>query len=645
MTKFIRLLDVENKESSLLSCLHEENSDFSGASVYEVDPEVFFRIPGAPFAYWASDKIRDIFSNFSSFEGEGRYTSVGASTKDDFRYVRSWVEVDSGSVAFDRFETSYKKWVSFVKGGKRSSFYSDPSLVVNWLNDGKEVKAAISEYRGSRGWGYQWSAALNGHDYYFTPGVTWPLRGNFYSGQAVPEGCIFSVAGKMAFAPRDDLLLWVSVFNSKAFNYLIGLFAGTFRGAQYEAGLIARIPIPSSFEFKDELGSLAKKAWKAKMKVDRVNEFSHVFTLPEVLFNRFLSLDIFELEKQVGEVHKRIDELVFDDYGFYEKDRIAAEEVAYNTSAEDESEDDEEDGSHTNVDETCSLSSWLVGVGFGRFDFRLATGEREIPPEPEPFDPLPAKSPGMLPDGAEPYHRHAGILVDDPGHEHDLPRLMADVLETVDVQIDEDLRRWLRRDFFKYHLQQYSKSRRKAPIYWPLATASGSYTLWLYYPDLTDQTLFTAVNDFVEPKLKQVDRELGNLRLAGTSRSRADEKRLEELSDFRNELADLRDTLLKIAPDYKPNHDDGVQITAAPLWPLFRHRPWQNVLRETWERLEQGDYDWAHLAMAYWPERVREKCVTDKSLAIAHDLEHLYVEPEPAPKKARGRKKSTGSSE
>ena len=43
--------------------------------------------------------------------------------------------------------------------------------------------------------------------------------------------------------------------------------------------------------------------------------------------------------------------------------------------------------------------------------------------------------------------------------------------------------------------------------------------------------------------------------------------------------------------------------------------------------------------MNYWPERVREKCKTDKSLAIAHSLEDLYIEPEAAPKKTRGRKK------
>ena len=89
---------------------------------------------------------------------------------------------------------------------------------------------------------------------------------------------------------------------------------------------------------------------------------------------------------------------------------------------------------------------------------------------------------------------------------------------------------------------------------------------------------------------------------------------------------EFRDTLLSIAPTYNPNHDDGVQITAAPLWSLFRHRTWQNTLKKTWEQLEQGDFDWAHMAMNYWPERVREKCKTDKSLAIAHGLEELYQE-------------------
>ena len=192
--------------------------------------------------------------------------------------------------------------------------------------------------------------------------------------------------------------------------------------------------------------------------------------------------------------------------------------------------------------------------------------------------------------------------------------------------------------FFARHLAQYSLSGRQAPIYWPLSSASGEYIVWVYYPKLSSQTLYTAINDFVEPKLKQVDSDVSILRNKGAARSREDEKQFEALQTFELELFELRDTLLKLAPTYKPNQDDGVQITAAPLWPLFRHKPWQKVLKDTWIELENGDYDWAYLAMNYWPDRVREKCKTDKSLAIAHGLEKLYVELEAKPKKTRGKK-------
>ena len=192
--------------------------------------------------------------------------------------------------------------------------------------------------------------------------------------------------------------------------------------------------------------------------------------------------------------------------------------------------------------------------------------------------------------------------------------------------------------FFADHLKRYSKSRRAAPIYWPLSTPSCSYTLWLYYHRLTNQTLFTCVNDFVDPKLKQVSEETACLRQK-KGRSTADEKELEHLTDFERELKDFREELLRVAKFWKPNLNDGVEITAAPLWKLFQYKPWQKRLKETWQNLEAGEYDWAHLAYSIWPERVREKCKTDKSLAIAHGVEHLYVELKKTAKKKAGRKK------
>jgi hypothetical protein len=395
------------------------------------------------------------------------------------------------------------------------------------------------------------------------------------------------------------------------------------------------------------LGELAHQGWALKRGLDSVNETSHAFLLPAPLCARPRNYDPPAIEAELERIQAEIDAVAFDLYGFSEADRAAAQLSSASAIADDEEsaeapdDDADDEDSAMPIDQTAALLSWAVGVAFGRFDWRLATGERAAPPEPEPFDPLPAKSPGMLPDGAEPFHRHPGILVNDPGHPHDLAHLVEEVLARADAPVPLDVRRWLQRDFFPFHLQRYSKSRRKAPIYWPLSTSSGSYALWLHYPSLTSQMLYTAVNDFVEPKLKHVWQEVAALRTKGSAQGREEDKRLEALHTLEGELIDLREALLQIAPTYRPNHDDGVQITAAPLWALFCHKPWQKVLKDTWAKLEKGDYDWAHLAMAYWPDRVREKCKTDKSLAIAHDLEHLYVEPDEKPAKARGRKKKT----
>jgi len=447
----------------------------------------------------------------------------------------------------------------------------------------------------------------------------------------------------MAFAPEHELEAWLAIFNTHAFDYLIRLFAGKVGGVQYEVGLIGGIPIsPMSTELSFRLSELARNGWHLKRKLASTDERSHAFLLPSLLRARLDDYDVPTIEAELVHIQAEIDDIAFELYGFSDADRASALGSADAEVATDEPSDFDDGDEYDAVDDapsTDGLLSWAVGVAFGRFDWRLASGERTSLPEPEPFDPLPAKSPGMLPDGVTPFHQHAGILVDDLGHSQDLARLVEQVLETVDAPVADDVRRWVQKDFFAFHLKRYSKSRRKAPIYWPLATASGSYTLWLYYPCLNDQTLFTAVNDFVDPKLKDVRKELQDLRDKGAGRSQQDEKRLEALVSLEHELADLRDSLLEIAPNYRPNHDDGVQITASPLWKLFRHKPWQKVLKDTWAKLEKGDYDWAHLAMNYWPERVREKCISDKSLAIAHALEELHVEPEAVSKGARGRKK------
>lgn len=626
MSIFLRLLNTKDKQRGLLESVNRPEK-----YGYSVEPKEFRKIDGSPFAYWISERVRQSFTGMRSFCGGERAIKQGIATADDFRFVRIWWEPLE--------KVDY--WVTFAKGGSFSPYYAPQNLSVQWKDSGREIKNFIDPKTGKL------RSRPQNIDFCFRPGLTWSDRTTkSLSARIWPDGGVFSVKGSCGFFAGEEFFA-AGIMNSIPFNYLIGLLVGAGDAAarSYQVGTIGKVPYP---EYDHRISELARTSWSLKRSLDTVVESSHAFILPDYLRSRIGKFEPQAIQAELTTMQAEIDDIAFDLYGFSDADRAAAlgsiGSTVENASGAAEDEDDGEDEDSAGaIDQTDGLLSWAIGVAFGRFDWRLATGERAAPPEPDPFDPLPAKSPGMLPDGATPFHVHGGILVDDQGHPHDLARLIEEVLARVEAEVPGDVRRWLQRDFFPLHLKQYSKSRRKAPIYWPLSTTSGSYTLWLYYPSLTSQTLYTAVNDFVEPKLKQVARDVTGLRDKGGARSRADEKVLEGLQSLELELTELRDTLLQIAPTYRPNHDDGVQITAAPLWELFRHKPWQKVLKDTWAKLKKGDYDWAHLAMAYWPERVREKCKTDKSLAIAHDLEHLYEEPEETTSRTRRRKRAGGA--
>jgi hypothetical protein len=122
-----------------------------------------------------------------------------------------------------------------------------------------------------------------------------------------------------------------------------------------------------------------------------------------------------------------------------------------------------------------------------------------------------------------------------------LQLIFGDQYENVEAQIYSIVGTRLLRDyiqkpsgFFADHMGVYSKSKRYAPIYWPLSAPSGSYTIWLYYHRLTDQTLYTCVNELIDHKdhgkLTQVTEDLNRLRTK-LNRSSAQEKELERLSN------------------------------------------------------------------------------------------------------------------
>ena len=230
------------------------------------------------------------------------------------------------------------------------------------------------------------------------------------------------------------------------------------------------------------------------------------------------------------------------------------------------------------------------------------------------------------------------VFACDEGHEFDIGKSITDVLGNIigDSASDliEEIRSALetrsitdffRKAYFAPHIRQYSNSRRKAPIHWQFGTQSSNYSVWVCYHSLNKDTLYRVLQDFVIPRIQYEEKSLRTYRQeAGQSPSAKQRKEIINSESALNGLIEFRHEIEKVAPLWNPNLNDGVIINAAPLWKLFGHqRGWQKDCKNTWDKMVAGEYDWSHLAMHLWPERVIRNCIQDRSLAVAHGIEHL----------------------
>ena len=289
------------------------------------------------------------------------------------------------------------------------------------------------------------------------------------------------------------------------------------------------------------------------------------------------------------------------------------------------------------ADVTRPLVQLLIGMAFRRFGpehlWRICAGN-----EADLFDD--PRTPRLLH-----LDEARDVMVEDRGHENDIVFAVESIADSLwgkkeaAVAIGDCVRAYdasslrdaIADGFFSYHLSEYSASRRRAPIYWQLATPSTSYSVWLYYHRFTRDTMYRVVNDYVTPKLKHEERKLiGLTQDAGPNPSASQRKEIDAQERFVDELRVLREEAARVAPLWNPDLNDGVIVNFAPLWRLVpQNRPWQKACKAVWDKLVAGDYDWAHLAMHLWPERVVPKCAEDRSLAIAHGLDNVFWEETP----------------
>ncbi|MCO4198692.1 BREX-1 system adenine-specific DNA-methyltransferase PglX [Aeromonas hydrophila] len=623
------------EKSSFLSNASNQYREGVQSEFYRLGLDEIVLFPNKSIPFDASPWILRLLQKKLHVKDVVGKAMVGCQIKSDVNFRLFWEIPESESIGISTV------WSTMFNGGSFSPFLMPLRDVVRFGVRGNAVPFSESTF-------------LRNLDSQQTQGYAWGKRGDLVDTTLLPEGCVFTTEGQAITHPLDDG--WALAYlNSKLYWFLINQFCGQHK----YAGYVNVCPAPKfSAEEKVSLSDSARQIafiYKSFFCLDETcREFLSPFpfgadtklaSVIEILVRKYRETTVV-----IDSLYEKINEIIYGNCDLSPEEIDSVEAFSSQVSSIAESLKLNVDQSKIEENYAKSLVSYAVGLCFRRWDLERAFSHELLVSDPAII--LPSKQPGRML-GCE---NNSYVYDSSFSAKHGLGVLVASQLEkifgdefsdsetkicaalktgSIATYISDNL-------FFTHHLENYSRNGRNAPIYWPLSTASGSYTLWVYYPSLNNQTLFTAVNDFLDGpdgKLTQVSRECAELRVKGSGRSRDEEKEYDMLQSFERELTDLRDTLLKIAPTYQPNHDDGVQITAAPLWPLFRHKAWQKALKDTWTKLEKGNYDWAHLAMTYWPERVREKCKTDKSLAIAHGLEDLYIELEKAPKKTRSKKK------
>ena len=228
---YYRLVDGKNcadKERLFLEAKQGNGTAIINSKLYtinypNVDQKNFEKIPGAPIGYWVSEKIRKIFSSNNSL---CTYHPVkkGIDTGKNDRFVRYWSEVSKEKISGIN---KTKKWFTYIKGGTFQRWYGNTELVVNWENEGEEIK----KYPGS---------TIRNQQFMKKEAVTWSLTSSSktFAARYVNPNCLFDNNGSSAF-PINNKYYVLGLLNSTISAYVLTIMNPTLA---FQVGNIAAIP-------------------------------------------------------------------------------------------------------------------------------------------------------------------------------------------------------------------------------------------------------------------------------------------------------------------------------------------------------------------------------------------------------------------
>ena len=220
----------------------KEDMFLAGENRYTVNQEDFGKIPGNGVIYWGSQQLISDFERMPKL-GDLYRTLAGSSTGDNSRFLRIWQEVDSRTIGFHiskNYDGKGYKWIPTLKGGGFQRWYGNFDYVMNWNNDGEEIKYWVTHNPKDPNT-KSWSRRLFNTDLYFHEGITWSkITTGRFSARYMPEGFIMESASCGIMPSLKEQPIVLAILNSKVAQRIIDMFNPT---VNIQVGDIMNIPM------------------------------------------------------------------------------------------------------------------------------------------------------------------------------------------------------------------------------------------------------------------------------------------------------------------------------------------------------------------------------------------------------------------
>ena len=247
------------QQGEVKSVDERETAFLSGVGRYTARQDNFPRIPDSPFAYWVSENFINSFEN-KTVEDYG-FAGIGMRTGDNNRFLRRWTEVDScnmiiGCQSAEQQIRSRRRWVPYNKGGDFRRWYGNNEYVVNWFNNGEEIKENTRRVYPQLGDDLGWK--ISNEQYYFKRGITWSgVTISKCSFRVYDEGFIFDSGANGYFLFNEENRYYLAAcLNNTITQYVMEVINPTVNNG---AGTIRKIPVILDSNAKNNINLLSQQ--------------------------------------------------------------------------------------------------------------------------------------------------------------------------------------------------------------------------------------------------------------------------------------------------------------------------------------------------------------------------------------------------